>query len=215
MANCKECGTKLNMFDVGDLCKKCYDELMAEINAKEKKERELQKLNLISIREKQREDRELQREYRELQKLNLISIAERISVTNCDSSKPYEVIGPIMFNTTNRGIFSSAFGNLVSKYRDPVFNKLLLKIDYSPSKSDNAELAGNILSLFDFSFGYEGNVGQSSFDSAFYICLAELKIRAAQLGGDEIIGMRMDFDLDTTDRASFYIQMYGTVIKYI
>ena len=119
------------------------------------------------------------------------------------------------WDRTNRGIFSSAFGNLILKYRDPIFNKLLLRIDYSPSKSDKAELAGNILSLFDLSFGYEGNVGQGSFDSAFYICLAELKIRAAQLGGDEVIGMRMDFDLDTTDRACFYIQMYGTVIKYI
>ena len=70
-----------------------------------------------------------------------------------------------------------------------------------------------LLSLFDVANGYEGDVGQNYFDIAYYMSIAEMKIRARQLGGDAIVGLRMDFDLDTTNMSAFYLQMYGTVVK--
>lgn len=56
--------------------------------------------------------------------------------------------------------------------------------------------------------------GQNQFDQAFYIAVEELKIRAAMLGADAVISMRQDIDLDTTSFQFFYLQMYGTAIKF-
>lgn len=50
----------------------------------------------------------------------------------------------------------------------------------------------------DWGFLYgEWSVGQNDFEKAFYIATEELKIRAAKIGADAIIGMRQDIDLDT------------------
>ena len=42
----------------------------------------------------------------------------------------------------------------------------------------------------------------------------ELKKRAALLGADAIVAMRQDIDLDTTSFQIFYLQMYGTAVKF-
>ena len=60
----------------------------------------------------------------------------------------------------------------------------------------------------------EWSVGQSDFELAFYIAVQELKKRAAMVNADAIIGMRQDIDLDTNAFAYFYLQMYGTAIKF-
>ncbi len=39
-------------------------------------------------------------------------------------------------------------------------------------------------------------------------------MRAAALGADAIIGMRQDIDLDTNGFSYFYLQMYGTAVKF-
>ena len=70
-------------------------------------------------------------------------------------------------------------------------------------------------SLLDGAIGFEGSVGQSSFDDAFYIAVAEMKIRAIEMGADAVIGVKMDFDLDTTNFGAFYLQMYGTAVKLL
>ena len=67
----------------------------------------------------------------------------------------------------------------------------------------------------DWGFLYgEWSVGQNDFEKAFYIAVEELKLRAMQLGADAIIGMRQDIDLDTNGFAFFYLQMYGTAVKF-
>lgn len=85
----------------------------------------------------------------------------------------------------------------------------------TPELSPTNKFDGGVylVSLLDTSFEFEGSIGQSGFDRAFYMCVAEMKMRAYQLGGNAIIGMKMDFDLDTTNASSFYLQMYGTVVK--
>lgn len=42
-----------------------------------------------------------------------------------------------------------------------------------------------------------------------------MKERARMLGGNAIINMRQDIDLDTNGFAYFYFQMYGTVVKTV
>ena len=44
--------------------------------------------------------------------------------------------------------------------------------------------------------------------------LEELKKRAARMGADAVIGMRQDIDLDTNAFTYFYLQMYGTAVKF-
>jgi len=135
-----------------------------------------------------------------------------VKVTTSDFSEKYEVLTPIIFNTTNRGIFSSAFTDLKRKYSTEDYKKILITTERSHSRSTTAL---SVLSLFDASFSFEGDVGQSQFDLAFYIALAEMRIRAYKLGGNGITGLKMDFDLDTTNYSAFYLQMYGTVVKFI
>ena len=67
----------------------------------------------------------------------------------------------------------------------------------------------------DWGFLYgEWSVGQSDFEKAFFVATEELKKRAKLVGADAIIGMRQDIDLDTNGFAFFYLQMYGTAVKF-
>ena len=141
-----------------------------------------------------------------------ILLAKKIQVTTTDIHNKYEIISPIIYNTTNRGVFSSLYKKLLSKYKNSQYEELLGFPSLSPqTKTDGMAL----LTLFDLSAGFEGAVGQQSFDLAFYMSIAEMKLRAAELGGNAIVGLTMDFDLDTTNFGCFYLQMYGTVVKLL
>lgn len=139
-----------------------------------------------------------------------ILLAKKIQVTTTDIHNKYEIIAPIIYNTTNRGVFSSLYKKLLSKYKNTQYEELLSFPSLSPqTKTDGMAL----LTLFDLSAGFEGTVGQQSFDLAFYMSIAEMKLRASELGGNAIVGLKIDFDLDTTNFGCFYLQMYGTVVK--
>ena len=43
--------------------------------------------------------------------------------------------------------------------------------------------------------------------------IEELKIRAASLKADAIVGMRQDINLDTNGFQHFYMQVYGTAVR--
>ena len=60
----------------------------------------------------------------------------------------------------------------------------------------------------------EFSAGQNDFDKAFFIAVQELKARASILKADAIICMRQDLDLDTNGFQYFYMQMYGTAVKF-
>ena len=61
----------------------------------------------------------------------------------------------------------------------------------------------------------EWSVGQNDFEAAFYIAVQELKKRAAIADADALICMRQDIDIDTNGFAFFYLQMYGTAVRFI
>lgn len=56
--------------------------------------------------------------------------------------------------------------------------------------------------------------GHSQFDEAFFISVEELKKRAYYMGADAIIGMKEELNLDTNGFQHFYMQMYGTAVKF-
>jgi|GEM_PF-3113706 len=165
----------------------------------------------LELREVQNliERKEVELEQDENLQAEMIAI-KNIIVTTGDINKPYRIISPIIYNTTNRGIFSSLYEKLKTKYNDPFYKQLLITPELSPSKSFDGL---SLLTLFDTSIGFEGNVGQQSFDPAFYMSIAEMKLRAHKMGGDGIVSYKIDFDLDTTNWGAFYLQAYGTVVK--
>lgn len=127
--------------------------------------------------------------------------ARNIIVTTGDINREYEVLGPVYFQVSNKGVFSSAFSKLAKQYKDELA-RLKKEGRVSKEKPD-----------WGFLYG-EWSAGQSNFDKAFYIAVEELKKRAAILGADVIISMRQDIDLDTTAFQYFYLQMYGTAVKF-
>lgn len=122
-------------------------------------------------------------------------------VTTGDIKRDYDIIGPVYFQLSNKGLFSNAFLRLVAQYQSEI----------AEAKKQGQVGAAQI----DWGFLYgEFSVGQSDFDKAFFMAVQELKKRAALLGADAIIGMRQDIDVDSTAFQFFYLQMYGTAVKF-
>ncbi len=125
-----------------------------------------------------------------------------IIVTTGDLKQDYEVIGPVYFQISNKGLFSSALSKLMKKYMSEL-QELKKSGLANKEKADWGWLYG------EYSFGM-----QNDFDKAFFIAVKELQQRAKIVGADAIIGMRQDIDMDTTHFQYFYLQMYGTAIKF-
>jgi len=128
-------------------------------------------------------------------------MSKNIIVTTGDLKQDYEILGPIYFQVSNKGIFSSALSKLVKEY----------EAEITEIKKHGQLMGGGT----DWGFLYgEWSVGQKDFEKAFFVAVQELKKRAALLGADAIIGMRQDIDLDTNAFQYFYLQMYGTAVKF-
>lgn len=125
----------------------------------------------------------------------------RVIVTTGDLKKDYEILGPVYFQVSNKGLFGSALSNLKKKY----VNEIQAMKKRGAMSEDRAD--------WGFLYG-EWSVGQSDFEAAFYIATEELKKRAEMVGADAVICMRQDIDMDTNGFAFFYLQMYGTAVRY-
>lgn len=133
----------------------------------------------------------------------IIKNAARIVVTTADLHVPYEVIGPVYFQINDR---SNNFTTLENKYTD------LFKQKSKQLSGDEIKTSELLVALF---LPVERIMFTDKFDKAFFIAVEELKYRASLLGADAIVGMRQDLDLDTNGIQHFYLQMYGTAVKYI
>jgi len=124
----------------------------------------------------------------------------QMKVTTGDLNEPYEIIGPVYFSVSNKGLFFNQLKDLIGKYRQ---------------KLADMKSRGTIRGIaMDWGFLYgEFSVGQSQFDSAFFVAVEELKQRAGRVGGNAIVHMRQDIDIDTNGMQYFYLQMYGTAVK--
>lgn len=125
-----------------------------------------------------------------------------VIVTTGDLKEDYEIIGPVFFQVSNKGIFSSTLSELVNKYSAEI-EEMKKNALMSERRTDWGFLWG------------EYSVGQNDFEKAFFVATQELKKRALMLGGDAIVSMRQDIDLDTNGVQFFYLQIYGTVVKRI
>ncbi|MDB4372159.1 GYF domain-containing protein [Mariniblastus sp.] len=128
--------------------------------------------------------------------------ASEIIVTTCDLKQDYEVIFPIYFQISNKGIFSSKLKKLAKHYRSEL------------SHRESGDSGPSMGALVDGLIG-PASVGDANFETAFYISILEMRRIAAAVGADAVIGVRQDTDLDTTGFQFFYMQMYGTAVKLI
>ena len=128
-------------------------------------------------------------------------MSNKIIVTTVDLKTEYEVLGPVYFSLSNKGLFGSQLGTLIKKYKSEIEN-LKKENALNPARADWGFLWG------------EFSAGQNDFDKAFYVSVQELKSIASMLNADAIIGLRQDIDLDTNGFQYFYLQMYGTAVKF-
>ena len=127
-----------------------------------------------------------------------------IVVTTMDINRDYEIIRPVYIQINNR---SDTFRILKSKYEEMVYD---IK-NNGQGSNDNVSRSEIMQVLFLNAGAYNGH---ADFDTAFFIAVQELKQRAALLGADAVIGMRQDIDLDSNGFQYFYLQMYGTAVKF-
>ncbi len=136
-------------------------------------------------------------------------MSSSIILTTGDLKQDYEVIGPVYFQLSNRGagLFkSSTFKTLQTSYEAKIAQ--LRKAGTLSDKQNGS--AG------DFVFGFFGEmaVTPNQYEIAFFIACEELKKRAALMNADAIVCMRQDIDLDTQGIQFFYLQMYGTAVRF-
>jgi hypothetical protein len=124
----------------------------------------------------------------------------RIVVTTGDLKEPYSILGPVYYQISNKGIFSSQLSKMIKQYAAEI-EALKRQGQIQPAQMDWGFLIG------------EWSAGQTDFDKAFFIAVQELKKRAALVGADAVVGMRQDIDLDTNNFQYFYLQMYGTAVR--
>lgn len=124
-----------------------------------------------------------------------------IIVTTMDIKEEYEVIGPLYYKISNKGLFNTELKNKLKEYKEKI-NVLKKGNLISEKRNDWGFLYG------EMSFGIE-----NEFDTAFFIAVEEIKKRAGVLGADAVVGMRQDIDLDTNNIQWFYLQMYGTAVR--
>lgn len=182
MATCSAC----NNFYMGSECPFCRLEKMQKVDPEELRLEEEKKKEALRLKEER------------------VAQSGRIIVTTADLKEEYDVLGPVYFQVSNKGIFSSTLDKLMKQYQTKINEQL-----------DDGLMARDSVGIGDLLFMplFDLAMRESSFETAFYIATEELKKRAAIIGADAIVGMRQDIDIDTNGFQFFYLQMYGTAVK--
>src|SRR5690606_24290011 len=117
-----------------------------------------------------------------------------ILVTTTDLPFAYDVVAPVYFQLSNKGLFSSSFDKLKHKYADEL------------KKMQTNGLVSKTSFDWGFLVYWEFSAGQNKFESAFFVAVRELQARAAIMTAHAVVGMRQDIDLDTNGFQFFYLQ---------
>lgn len=125
-----------------------------------------------------------------------IKKAESIVVTTCDINRPYEILGPVYVQISNVG-FKSSLSKLEEEYEQ--------RLADMENKGTATKFSWRDSSTWAW---------QTRFERAFFIATEEIKLRASVMGADAVIGMRQDIDLEGDGSSYFYLQMYGTAVKF-
>ena len=173
-------------------------------------EKDKESYGALTDEEKEKFKNEIRSTYKNLQDIRKeatkreIELKKKIMkntiITTGDLKQNYEIIGPVYYQISNRGIFANEISEKINEYKEAI-EEMKKEGIMSVSMNDYGFLYGNY------------SVGQKLFEPAFYIATQELKKRAVILGGDAVIFMRQDIDIETENINNFYLQMYGTAVK--
>ena len=150
---------------------------------------------------------------------DLIQI-QKIFVTTTDIKREYDIIGPVFYQINDAGSGKMIFQKQ-KEYRS-VINALKDQnqlVNQNASITESIGALSGMIELFstgDISASTKdllGN-GHNQFDEAFFITVEEIKKRAYYMGADAVIGMKEELNLDTNGFQHFYMQMYGTAVKF-
>jgi hypothetical protein len=131
----------------------------------------------------------------------------KIILTTGDLKQAYTVLNPVFVQISNRGVLKNEFERLEAKYQ--VYLKELKEQGVLPHEhkgkkdslhSDKSDLKSDIVGL--------------RMEKAFYIAGEEIKEKAEKLGADAVVVMRYETDILSTNNSDFYLQMYGTAVKF-
>ena len=123
-----------------------------------------------------------------------------VIVTTAELKQEYAVIGPVYVQVANRGEFSSHLQLLREQYAQ--------EIDDAIARGQIGQWNPSMV------ISGEDTSGQIDFEHAFFIATRELQRRAALMGADAVVGMRQDIDLDAEVSIYFFLQMYGTAVRF-
>ena len=195
--NCPECGVTFTVPGAQQ-----REEIRhAELRAVDAKRRVIEDNVDAKVQQRAENDRERVTSTPRIPPTPQPNLPSDVLVTTGDLKEDYEVIGPVYFQVSNKGIFSSALSKLAKQYEAEI------------AQMKKQGQIGQFRADWGFLYG-EYSVGQTDFEKAFYIAVQELKKRATLLGAHAVISMRQDIDLDTNTFQFFYLQMYGTAVRF-
>ncbi|SRR5690625_2505139 len=124
-----------------------------------------------------------------------------IIITTNDLKQEYEIIGPVYYHVSNKGFFTSRLSKLIDKYKKEL------------KQLQSEQIQGQSLD-WKTTFGAHALTVDNRFDKAFYVAARELQEIAKKMNADAIIGMRQSIELDRVGFQYFYLQLYGTAVKF-
>ncbi len=123
----------------------------------------------------------------------------RIIVTTTDLKRDYEVIGPLYFHISNKGFFTSRLSQLMEKYDEEI---------------ERLKAEGKEGDLWNLHYGKYAFDTDSRFEKAFYVAVREIEEIALKMGADAIVGLRQNVKLNIDRSQQFYLQVYGTAVRF-
>ena len=145
-----------------------------------------------------------QRQRREKWLCEVYAPLKKVQVTTCDiHDKKYEIIRPCFYQVSNKGWFND---KLMNEIKDEAVKEYLSETKHEKERE----------SAFGWIIYGETSVHQEQFEEAFAAAIINMKKQALLAGGDAVIGYKQTIELDTDNNHSwFYLQCYGTIVKFV
>lgn len=125
-----------------------------------------------------------------------------VIVTTGDLHQPYEILGPVCVQISNKGQLTHAL-SLWAKSKQNKKEDSQNQNEDSANGADSDSAAGQLSSDL------------SNFEQAFIAATEKLKKRGEMVSADAIICMRQNITMDENAIPTFYMHLYGTAVKFI
>lgn len=126
---------------------------------------------------------------------------KKILITTGDIEQKYQLLGPVFYHISNKGLFSNQLAKLIKKHNE----------DIQKFNSQGGSFYDSDWSIVYGSHYLQNNDEQ---EAAFIISLRELSSKAENLGADAVINMRCDIKFEVSGFQGFSLHIFGTAVKF-